>query len=87
VWWLTEASVVCCGVQELKREYRLQAQTEEAFIVCDGCLTVDVRDSADEWVRITLNRGDAAVLPYSLYRSVNLASHFLLVYCLLYSLR
>lgn len=57
-----------CCLQELKREYRLQAKGDEGFVVCDGSLIVDVRDSADEWIRITLNRGDAVVLPNTVYR-------------------
>lgn len=46
----------------------MQAKGDEGFVVCDGSLIVDVRDSADEWIRITLNRGDAVVLPNTVYR-------------------
>ncbi len=56
-------------IQELQREHRLgDTGGQQALRVKDGRVYVDVRDSADAWIRIALSRNDAVVLPHALWR-------------------
>jgi len=61
--------------QELGREHCLQdSNGQEYFYLSDGRVYIDVRDSADAWIRIALSKKDALILPNGMWRRLVLPS-------------
>ena len=55
--------------QEMRREHCLEEEGgQQGYVIKDGRLYLDVRDSGNEWIRMVLTRGDAIVLPNTLWR-------------------
>lgn len=60
-------------IQELAREHRwAEAAGQQAWVVKDGRVWVDIRDSGDAWVRVALGKGEGMRLPNGVWRCVAL---------------